>query len=48
MSYLNDAIEEIKRALLNNKSDEDKEVYLRNAIRFIEEAQLKLEERGGE
>lgn len=45
MNYLNDAIEEIKRALLNNKSDEDKEVYLRNAIRFIEEAQIKLEER---
>jgi hypothetical protein len=44
MSYLNAAIEEIKLALLNNKSDEVKEVYLRNAIRFIEEAQLKLEE----
>ena len=44
MSYLNDAIEEIKLALLNNKSDEVKEVYLINAIRFIEEAQLKLEE----
>ena len=39
MSYLNAAIEEIKLALLNNKSDEVKEVYLRNAIRFIEEAQ---------
>ena len=39
MKHLNDAIEEIKRALLNNKSDEVKEVYLRNAIRFIEEAQ---------
>ena len=44
MSYLNSAIEEIKLALLNNKSDEVKEVYLRNAIRFIEEAQRKLEE----
>lgn len=44
MSYLNAAIGEIKLALLNNKSDEVKEVYLRNAIRFIEEAQLKLEE----
>ena len=39
MNHLNDAIEEIKRALLNNKSDEVKEVYLRNAIRFIEEAE---------
>ena len=45
MNYLNDAIEEIKRSLLNNKSDEVKEVYLRNAIRLIEAAQLKLEER---
>lgn len=44
MSYLSAAIEEIKLALLNNKSDEVKEVYLRNAIRFIEEAQLKLGE----
>ena len=44
MSYLNAAIEEIELALLNNKSDEVKEVYLRNAIRFIEEAQRKLEE----
>ena len=32
MKHLNDAIDEIKRALLNNKSDEVKEVYLRNAI----------------
>ena len=48
MSYLNAAIEEIKLALLNNKSDEVKEVYLRNAIRFIEEAQRKLEERESE
>ena len=45
MNYLNAAIEEIERALLNNKSDEVKEVYLRNAIRFIEEVQRKLEER---
>ena len=48
MSYLNDAIEEIERALLNNKSDDVKEVYLRNAIRLIEEAQRKLEEREAE
>lgn len=40
MSYLNAAIEEIELALLKNKSDEVKEVYLRNAIRFIEEAQV--------
>lgn len=39
MKGLNIAIAEIKLALLNNKSDEVKEVYLRNAIRFIEEAQ---------
>lgn len=39
MKDLNDAIDEIKRALLKNKSDEVKEVYLRNAIRLIEEAQ---------
>lgn len=39
MNGLNTAISEIKLALLNNKSDEVKEVYLRNAIRFIEEAQ---------
>lgn len=44
MNDLNDAIEEIKRTLLNNKSDEVKEVYLINAIRLIEAAQLKLEE----
>jgi hypothetical protein len=48
MNYLNEAIEEIKLALLNSKSDEVKEVYLRNAIRFIEAAQLKLEEREAE
>ena len=48
MNHLNDAIEEIKRALLNNKSDEVKEVYLRNAIRLIEATQLKLEEREAE
>ena len=48
MTHLNDAIDGIKRALLNNKSDEVKKVYLRNAIRFIEEAQLKLEEREAE
>ena len=48
MRYLNAAIEEIKLALLNNKSDEVKEVYLRNAIRFIEEAQRKSEEREAE
>ena len=39
MNGLNIAIAEIKLALLNNKSDEVKEVYLRNAIRLIEEAQ---------
>ena len=44
MSNLNDAIEEIKRAMLSNKSDEVKEVYLRNAIRLIEETQLQSEE----
>lgn len=48
MSYLNDAIEEIKRALLNNKSDEVKEVYLRNAIRLIEATQVKLGDREAE
>lgn len=40
MNGLNIAISEIKRALINNKSSEVKEVYLRNAIRFIEEAQV--------
>ena len=39
MKHLNDAIDEIKRALLKNKSDEVKEVYLKNAIRLIEESQ---------
>ncbi len=37
MSNLKEAIEEIELVLLNNKSDDVKEVYLRNAIRFIEE-----------
>lgn len=39
MSNLDDAVEEIKRALIGNKSKDVTEVYLGNAIRYIEEYQ---------
>lgn len=39
MSNLNDAVEEIKRALIGNKSKDVTEVYLGNAIRYIEDYQ---------
>ncbi len=39
MNKLDDAVEEIKRALIGNKSKDVNDVYLGNAIRFIEEYQ---------
>lgn len=39
MSNLDDAVEEIKRALIGNKSKDVTDVYLGNAIRYIEEYQ---------
>lgn len=33
---LKSSIDEIKRALIGNKSSETNEIYLRNAVRFIE------------
>lgn len=44
MSNLNDAVEEIKRALIGNKSKDVTEVYLGNAIRYIEEYQRDIGE----
>lgn len=39
MNKLDDAVEEIKRVLIGNKSKDVNDVYLGNAIRFIEEYQ---------
>jgi hypothetical protein len=41
-SYLNTAISEINYALTSHKSKEVKEIYLANAIRFIDMAKEKL------
>lgn len=44
MSNLDDAVEEIKRALIGNKSKDVTDVYLGNAIRYIEEYQRDIGE----
>jgi predicted oxidoreductase len=39
---INDSISELEYALNNNKSKETKLVYIRNAKRYLEEAELSL------